>query len=230
MEKKIKEFKYSVKDISEQGIVTIAISNFDSIDSYGDIVRKGAFTKTFKEGGDRIKHVIDHKLAQMYVVGLPVKMYETDTHAIVESKLNLEKQISRDLFADYKFFRDNGKSLEHSFAYNTIKKNDNSDIRGEDIAEVKLYEYSTVALGANANTPLIDLKSYVDIAELITELEERLLKCDYSEEKGKYIERVINIIRKADEPSLDTLKALLTEPAQPTPKKTGFEVFTLKTN
>jgi HK97 family phage prohead protease len=227
-EPKIKEYRYKVEDVNEQGIVTIGISNFNTRDSYDDIVRKGAFTKTFAEGGDRIKHVIDHKLAQLFVVGLPLKMYETETHAIVESKLNLEKQISRDLFSDYKFFRDNGKSLEHSFAYQTIKTNPNKDIKGEDIAELKMYEYSTVGLGANANTPLIDLKSYTELPELITELESRLRKCNYSDEKGKYIEKIIIALKGLQEPDLSTLQSIFNEPLNSTPKKTGYEIFEIK--
>lgn len=61
-------------DVAEKGIVTIAVSKFDNTDSVGDVVRKGAFTKTFAEGGNRIKHVIDHQLKAAAVVGLPIKM------------------------------------------------------------------------------------------------------------------------------------------------------------
>lgn len=229
MNTKVKEFKYEVKDVNtEKGIVTIGISNFNSRDSYDDIVRKGAFAKTFSEGGDRIKHVIDHNLKQLYVVGLPAKMYESESHAIVESKLNLEKQIARDLFSDYKFFRDNGKSLEHSFAYQTIKTNPNSEIKGEDIAELKMFEYSTVALGANPNTPLMDLKSYKELPDLINELETRLRKCNYSDEKGLYIEKIITALKGLQEPDIATLKSIFNEPEKSTQTKTGFEIFELK--
>jgi HK97 family phage prohead protease len=183
---KHKNFQSKVADLNEKGIVTIAISRFNVVDAVGDIVRKGAFRKTFTEGGSRIKHVIDHQLKQLAVVGLPLKMYETETHAIVESALNLKKQIARDLFADYKFFRDHGKTLEHSFAYQTMKKNDNSTIQGEEIIELKMFEYSTVALGCNQFTPLMDLKSYP-----VSALEEYLKKYDISDQKGKLIENTI---------------------------------------
>jgi hypothetical protein len=44
---KSKSFKYHVKEINPQGIVTIAISKFDNRDAADDILRKGAFLKTF---------------------------------------------------------------------------------------------------------------------------------------------------------------------------------------
>jgi len=138
---KRKSLKSEVVDIAEKGIVTIAISRFDNEDMGGDIVRKGAFVRTFKEGGDRIKHYMDHQLKQMANVGLPVKMYETSTHAVVESALNLEKEISRDLFSDYKFFKEHGKTLEHSYGYETIKGKARG--RGEEIfLVIKLLSYS----------------------------------------------------------------------------------------
>ena len=192
--KKIKSVKSEVLDVESKGIVTIGISRFGNEDSYKDIVHKGAFEKTFKEGGDRIKHVIDHKLQQMFVVGLPLKMYETDTHAVIESKLNLEKQIAKDLFSDYKFFNENGKSLEHSFAYETIKGKAKSN-GGENIYELKMYEYTTVALGANPETPLFGIKSEFSVSEL----ENYLRKFDVSNQRGKQIERLIAEIKSLTE-------------------------------
>lgn len=200
---KSKSFKYHVKDIDTKGIVTIAISKFDNRDAADDIVRKGAFLKTFKEGGNRIKHVLDHELKYQSVVGLPIKMYETDSHAVVESKLNLEKQLAKDLFSDYKFFADNGKTLEHSYMYEVIKDMKNEDIRGQDIAEVKMYEYSTVALGCNEDTPLIDLKSLKNQGEVLASIEsltKHLQKGDITNEYGLKIESLINTLKSYIEP------------------------------
>lgn len=208
--KKLKSLKSEVVDVAEKGIVTIAISKFGNEDSYKDIVHKGAFVKTFKEGANRIKHVIDHQLRQLAVVGLPVKMYETDTHAVVESALNLEKQISRDLFADYKFFNEHGKSLEHSYAYETIKGKERNG-GGEEIFELKMYEYSTVALGANPETPLIGIKSEFSIEEL----ESYLRKYDVSNTRAKEIENIIKMIKALKQPEKTTAS---TEPGLPLKK------------
>lgn len=197
---KQKSYKSEIMDVAEKGIVTIAISRFEIEDMGEDVVHKGAFLKTFKEGGDRIKHYMDHSIKQSANVGLPVKMYETGTHAVVESALNLEKSISRDLFSDYKFFQANGKSLEHSYGYETIKGKSRKNI-GEEIYELKMYEYSTVGIGMNPDTPLLDLKSFE-----VSELEQYLRKYDVSNKKGKQIESIIKQIKELSQPSKDTDK------------------------
>lgn len=196
---KTKVYKSEIMDVADRGIVTIAISKFDNTDLMGDVVRKGAFTKTFQEGGNRIKHVIDHTLKAASVVGLPIKMYETSTHAVVESALNLEKQISRDLFSDYKFFQANGKTLEHSYGYQTIQAGKSATAGGgEEILELKMYEYSTVAMGANSETPLLSIKSLT--VDDVPILEEYLRKFDVTNAKGKQIESIIKQIKELKGP------------------------------
>lgn len=212
---KTKVYKSEIMDVAEKGIVTIAISKFDNTDSMGDVVRKGAFAKTFLEGGNRIKHVIDHQLRAAAVVGLPIKMYETSTHAVVESALNLEKQISRDLFSDYKFFQSNGKTLEHSYGYKTLQAGKSATPGGgEEILELKMFEYSTVAMGANSETPLLSIKSLTQ--DDIPALEEFLRKFDVTNAKGKQIESIIKQIKELKEPVTATPDA---EPEIPLAKK-----------
>lgn len=211
---KTKVYKSDIMDIAEQGIVTIAVSSFDTVDFGGDIVRRGAFTKTFKEGGNRIKHVLDHSLKSTSVVGLPIKMYETDRHAVIESKLNLEKQSGRDLFSDYKFFQSNGKSLEHSYGYLTTKYGPTRTKGGEEILELKMFEYSTVSIGMNPDTPVLGIKSWSE--EDIPLLEEYLRKYDVSNQKGKQIESIILQIKELKEPVKATPDA---EPEVPLAKQ-----------
>lgn len=182
---KHKHYKSEVMDVADKGIVTIAISRFDNEDMGGDIARKGAFERTFREGIHRIKHYMDHSLKQAANVGLPVKMYETSTHAVVESALNLEKELSRDLFSDYKFFKEHGRTLEHSYGYETMNGKPRAT-RGEEILELKMYEYSTVGLGMNPETPLIDLKSFT-----VESLEGYLKKFDVSKTRALEIESII---------------------------------------
>lgn len=205
-----KSYRTKVEDIDEQkGIVKIAISKFDNIDSYGDIVRKGAFTKTFKESGHRLRHVLDHELKQSSVVGVPLEMMETDTHAVIVSAINLEKQIGRDLFSDYKFFAQHGINPEHSFMYEPIKyevlKDGNNKMTGLEIKEVKMYEYSTVARGANEHTPLIELKSFInegrseeDIIEFVKDTKINI----------SFVKSLLLAFEKGEKPLKDTSKEL----------------------
>jgi hypothetical protein len=222
---KFKSYKSEVLDVNEKGIVTIAIGRFDNEDMGGDIARKGAFERTFKEGINRIKHYMDHSLKQSANVGLPVKMYETDKHPTVESALNLEKQISRDLFSDYKFFKEHGRTLEHSYGYETIKGKPRYETikgkqrtKGEEILELKMYEYSTVGLGMNPETPLLDLKSF----EAHT-LEEYLRKYDVSNQRGKQIELIIKQIKEFTDQATHN-----PEPSTHNPVKKLNELLTTK--
>lgn len=108
--------------------------------------------------------------------------------------------------------------------YHTVKTNENKDIKGEDIAEVKMYEYSTVGYGANENTPLMDMKSFKDISQLVIEFEERLKKCNYSEAKGVYVSKIIKALKALEEPTEITLKSIF-EPQNSTQQKQLSELL-----
>ena len=65
-----KALQASVINIEDaKGIVDIAIASFNNVDSYGDIIRKGAFSKTFSQNFSRIKHVVDHGWDTSSIVG-----------------------------------------------------------------------------------------------------------------------------------------------------------------
>ena len=148
----VKTSKHQVKDISnEKGIVTIKITDFDYYDSDNDRMMKGALNKTWKDG--KQYHIVNHDLSTNSVVGVPVKKYADQ--GIIESKLNLNKEIGRNLFEDYKFFAENGQTLEHSHGFVPIKdKFKENEKGGFDFLEIKQYEYSTVLYGAVDKTPL----------------------------------------------------------------------------
>jgi hypothetical protein len=205
---KFKSLVSEVVDVAEKGVVTIAISAFNNEDHGGDIARKGAFQRTFKEGINRIKHYLDHRLSYAANVGLPIKMYETGTHAVVESALNLEKQISRDLFSDYKFYKEHGRTLEHSYGYDTVKGLKRAS-RGEELLEVRVWEYSTVGLGMNPDTPMLDVKSFE-----VSELESYLRKFDVSNSRGKEIENIIKQIKGITEQGTHTPVPSTHKPAE----------------
>lgn len=211
-----------VSDIdSAKGIVDIAFSSFNNVDSYGDIVRKGAFTKTFKDQFSRIKHVVDHGWDTKDIVGLPIKLWETDKFAMASSQLNMNLDKCRDLFEQYKFFADMGRSLEHSFAYRIIKTQANEDIAGYDITELAMREYSTCAWGANENTPLIGMKSDADTnltmlfnwlqkdiapesieqskALIATTIESMLRKANLTDAYGQKLEDICSELRKSSD-------------------------------
>jgi hypothetical protein len=93
--------------------------------------------------------------------------------------MNIEKQFVKDIYSDYKFMADNGDTLEHSIGYVTVKEQRSKELKANILKEVDLKEYSTLGfLGANGETPLLDIKKM-------------LADGDYSDEKCKILEQKI---------------------------------------
>lgn len=162
----------SFKDIDgKKGIVTGYFANFDNVDSDGDIIRRGAFTKTVKENGPgskrpRIKHLLNHDPSQP--LGVLVELKEDDRGLYYESQLG-----SHSLGQDFIKMAESGLISEHSIGFKTIKRNQLQDYEGHqrnpskgwfELTEVKLWEGSSLtAWGANEMTPLTGMKSDVDL-------------------------------------------------------------------
>lgn len=154
------------KDIDgRKGIVTGYFANFNTLDSDGDVIKKGAFTKSLSESGPasakpRIKHIMNHDWTQP--LGVITTLKEDAKGLYYESQLGTHA-----LGVDFIKMVDSGLITEHSIGYRTIKYNQVTpwqDMTPEKIAreltELKLYEGSSLTfLGANPNTPLLGLKS-----------------------------------------------------------------------
>ncbi len=169
------DLKSYIEDVDEKGIVKIRVSAFGNIDSYGDIMDQKAFNKTvsdFKSSGKtRIKHLKNHNWNQ--AIGVPLEMTSTEKGLDIVSKINLEKQLGAETFSDYKFYAENGQTLEHSIGYSVVKEEKSEEQKANILKEVNLMEYSSLDfLGANPETPLLDLKSIgMNAEELLKRIE-----------------------------------------------------------
>lgn len=148
----------SIKDIDgKKGIVTGYFSCFDNVDADGDIIRKGAFTKTIMEAGPlssnpRIKHLLNHNSSQP--LGKILSLTEDMSGLAYESQIG-----SHTLGQDFIKMVESDLIAEHSIGFQTLKTNKLKDGTCE-ITEIKLWEGSSLtAWGANPNTPLTGLKS-----------------------------------------------------------------------
>ena len=197
---KTKNIKTKVNDVDEKGVVKIQVSAFNNIDSYGDIMMETAFNKTISDGFRRVKHLKNHSWG--HLLGVPLEMTSTADGLVVVSKMNLEKELVRDTFSDYKFMAENGNTLEHSIGYTVVKEE--ASKKGNEpvnlLHEVKLMEYSTLDfLGANEKTPLLGIKSQMNT------LENMIKNGDYTDEKcelllSKYNELVSLMESKEPQP------------------------------
>ena len=196
----LKSLEHSIKDINkEKGIVTMYVNAFDNKDSDGDISVKGSFAKTIKENMHRIKHFLNHNPDML--LGVPVKLVEDDFGLLATSQMNMSKQIAKDVFADYVLFAEHNKTLEHSVRVQDIKRDDEDEAR---VLEYRLWEFSTLySWGANAKTPLVNIKSMDDLELMIRD-------GHYSDEKSRQIESLYDKLKNLLKPEALSNKPLAT--------------------
>lgn len=166
----------TIKDVDgKQGIVSGYFAAFDNVDSDGDVIRKGAFTKTILENGPqssrpRIKHLLNHKIEKP--IGKLLTISEDNYGLAYESQIG-----THSLGQDFIKMVESGLITEHSIGFNIVKRNQLQDWDGYmknpaggwfEITEVRLFEGSSLtAWGANEMTPLTGMKSAVDLNEII---------------------------------------------------------------
>jgi HK97 family phage prohead protease len=180
---KQKIFLSETKELSEKGYVQIAVNAFGNTDSDGDVSLKGSFNKTLKEHFDRVRWFLNHNTTQL--LGVPIKGYETAEYLVMEAQFNLEKQIGRDTYEDYKLFKANGKSLEHSIGVQAIKYKIDESKGIREVSEWKLWEFSTLThWGSNENTPLLGIK------DLLLQMSNNK---KYSDQRKKTLESLLTV-------------------------------------
>lgn len=161
-----------IMDLSvKQGLVTGYFSKFNNVDSDGDIIRPGAFTKTIRENGPestlpRIKHLMNHDPS--LPLGVLKSLTEDSYGLLYESQIG-----SHEGGEDFIKMVESGLITEHSIGFKIIKRNQiqsyenylkNPSAGQYEITEIKLFEGSSLtAWGANPLTPITSLKSINDI-------------------------------------------------------------------
>jgi HK97 family phage prohead protease len=163
---KFKSAPTSTKNFdSETGIFEAYISVFDVQDSYGDIVRKGAFAKTLADWETRrgvIPVLWSHRTDDPDMnIGHVLEAKETAHGLWVKAQLDMESPKAATVYRLMK----GGRVREFSFAYEVTEgsKQVNQDGEGYyEIRQVNLFEVGPTPIGANPATELLDLKSYAD--------------------------------------------------------------------
>lgn len=197
MMKQYKDFNSQIKDLDEKGRVLVAANAIGNVDSDNDISKEGSFDKTLREGFKRVKWLLNHG---DILLGVPIEGKQNGKYLEMLGQLNMKKQISRDIYEDYKLYAEHGKTLEHSIGVNAIKWSMKDDVR--EVTEWKLWEYSTLTRwGANEDTPMLGIKE-------AKSNEDALQLLDLMLRKGKYSDERFNLI----ENKIKELKSLIQEP------------------
>lgn len=114
-------------------------SIFGNVDSDGDMIMPGAFTKTLMENGSRIKHLWQHD--PRYPISKP--QLQEDARGLKFKSVISDTTAGRDAMRLYM----DGVIDEHSIGYNTIKAAQKSNYN--EMTELRLWEGSSVTWGAN---------------------------------------------------------------------------------
>lgn len=148
---------------TEEGIFEGYASVFGNVDSYGDIVEKGAFTETIKNWFPRYpKLVADHEWSKM--IGKILELREDDKGLYFKAKLTLGVQLARE---KWELIKD-GAQTDISFGYEV---NDSYvDKTGyRHLTRITAYEISPVMVGANNQAFITAFKSATAEEEIIEE-------------------------------------------------------------
>jgi len=180
-----------VDDLDAKGIVTVAANAFGNEDADGDISAEKSYTKTIKENFGRVRWFLNHD--NKILLGVPIEAQETKNYLKVRGQLNLQKEVSRDVYEDYKLYAQYGKSLEHSVMVQAVKRDENNK---KVVLEWKWWEYSTLTnWGANSETPMLGIKSIKAIDDAINWLEIALKKGNYTDERAIKMDQHLSKLR-----------------------------------
>ncbi len=160
-----KDFALEVKSFDDKdgGSIVAYASTFDlDPDSYGDIVRPGAFTKSLKrweEVGKPIPLLYGHRTDDpKYNIGAVVKAEEDERGLRVEAIFDPENETAQEVRELVK----QGRLYQLSFAYDVL---DSAIVtlpdgrKAHELRELDIFEVSLVQIPANQHAEVVEVKA-----------------------------------------------------------------------
>lgn len=154
---------FELKDIDDKGRFTGYGSVFGELDSYRDIVIKGAFKNTlqkFKELKRKVPMLWQHNSRQ------PMGVYDVlkeDSHGLyVEGDINMKTQVGREGHA----LMEQGALSGLSIGYDTVMFKDDDVKLVRELHEVDLWEISPVTFPAGDTARIQTVKSWDELTTL----------------------------------------------------------------
>lgn len=208
-----KNLQQGISDVDvKKGIVTGYFSSFDNMDSDGDVIRKGAFSKTINENFNRVRHLLDHDATKS--VGKIMELKEDQRGLYYESKAGRHT-----LGRDFLLMVEDGLITEHSIGFVTIKQKALDQYN--EISEVKLYEGSSLqGWGANEMTPVTGMKSFEHTNQLMDNILNAIKNGKYTDETFAKLELQLLQLHK----QLQILKDASVDIQEPSEEKSTVTV------
>jgi len=161
------DVKYAIKADDDGGTVTGHAAIFGNIDSDGEIIEKGAFTKTLQERIPRgmVKFLSGHNAFDLdAILGTVIEAHEDDHGLAFTAKLSQAPTAQ-----DVKVKMLEGHINRLSIGFNVLKQRFEKDGNGNSIRfleELKLWEISAVGFPANEMATIESVKSMIPFNNL----------------------------------------------------------------
>lgn len=154
-----KDFNLEIKAIDDAGVFSGYASTFGNEDLGGDIVQKGAFTKTLSKGADSVLMFYQHDSAE--IIGEFTKLHEDEKGLFFEGKLFID-EIQR--AKETHFLMQKKKLKAVSIGYSIESKGLDSEGRRL-LKEIDLKEISVVTFPMNELATIDTVKSVDEMTE-----------------------------------------------------------------
>ncbi|MBP8275677.1 MAG: HK97 family phage prohead protease [Propionivibrio sp.] len=175
-----------IKAVNEDGLFSGYASVFEEIDSYRDIVKRGAFEKTLAESeskGRAVPILWQHDAAKP--IGVYTELKEDEHGLYVEGQLNMDVQQAREALSLLRQKALSGISI----GYNSVRYDTDVKSGVRRLYELKLFEASLVTFPACDSARVTDVKTILADGNLpsLPEFEDFLCEAGFSRSQAKAI-------------------------------------------
>ena len=175
-----------IKAVNEDGLFSGYASVFEEIDSYRDIVKRGAFEKTLAESeskGRAVPILWQHDASKP--IGVYTSLKEDERGLYVEGQLNMDVQQAREALSLLRQKALSGISI----GYNSVRYDTDVKSGVRRLYELKLYEASLVTFPACDGARVTDVKTILADGQLpsLPEFEDFLCEAGFSRSQAKAI-------------------------------------------
>lgn len=154
------------------GLVTAYASIFDNVDSYGDVVKKGAFAKTISDHKGEFPILFMHDAYNP--VGITTKAEEDKNGLLIEAKIDIDNPEGAKVYSGIK----NNYINQMSIGYYVVKDEMNTEGKFPvlELHEIKLLEVSFVTRNFAANDEALVQEVKTKELKRIDELEKEVME------------------------------------------------------
>ncbi len=152
-----KAVRFNIENVDEDsGEFAGYAAVFGNVDDGGDIIERGAFSRTIKEDFDRIKILSQHNDCEL-PIGKPLELREDDKGLFIRGKIS-DTQKGRDIQTLLK----DGVLNELSIGYDAVTFDFDSDKGIRHLKELRLWEVSIVTWAMNDQAKIDEVKSLAE--------------------------------------------------------------------